>query len=181
EQLRVAHVDPAALDADPVAGLEADADLRLEEHPAAEVDLAVRRILVILGRTRVHGDPEARPDVEPVAELRRQADRGVIGLARAVQRAEDVGLERGVADIAATPAEHDVGAALDAALVERGLDVMDIESAERLASNCWGSRRGESGTGEDARDFHGASMRDEALGSLAQPAACHAAIDWFGH
>ena len=141
----MAHVDPARLDRRPAADAGADADLGLEQHPAAERDLVGAE--EIAGRAVVDGDADPRADEDAVAELRRQAGGGVAGVAGGVERPEGIGLERGPADPAAAPAELDVEAVLDSRLVDRQLDVVDVEAAEQLAG--LGGRRQRRGGGSE--------------------------------
>ena len=62
--------------------LGADADLRLEQHAAAESDLVGAEEFA--GRAGVDGEPEAGTEYRiRRAELRREADRGIIGVAGA--------------------------------------------------------------------------------------------------
>ena len=98
EQLRVAHVDPARFDAEAIVDLRADRDFGLEKHAASELDLVVREILEFLRRPVVDRNSQARAEVETAPEFRRQSDRGVAGVACGVERAEDIGLDRRVAD-----------------------------------------------------------------------------------
>ena len=61
-----------------VVDLGADPELGLEQHAAAEVDLVVGQVLEFSRRAGVDRNAEAGPDVDPLAELRRHADRGVV-------------------------------------------------------------------------------------------------------
>ena len=84
EQLGVAHVDPARLDARAGSLTCAPiAELGLEQDAAAECDL-VGAVMNFVGRAVVDRDAEAGPDVDPAAEFRRQADRGITGVRRRV-------------------------------------------------------------------------------------------------
>ena len=72
---------------------DADAEFRLEQHAASERDLVDGR-LIFARRSGVDGDPEPRPDVDSVAELRRQSDRRIAGVAGGIERTEHIGLQR---------------------------------------------------------------------------------------
>ena len=78
--------------------------------------------------------PIARPDVEAVAELPRQAGRGIAGVALGVDRAEDVRLQPGAGMmLAAAIAELEIGPAFArAAKAEPGADGMGIDPAEHF-------------------------------------------------
>src|SRR5207253_3007895 len=155
EQLRVAHVDPARLDAGAAGEANPDAEFGLEQDSAAEVDLVVGQILKLLSRTVVDGDSDPGADVNSIAELRRQTDRRIARVSSGIQGAEHVGLKRRMADPAATITELKVGAVFNAALVQRSLDVVGVDAAKHFPGMRGSERdRGEKGEAAGAAD-HG--------------------------
>src|SRR5205823_1621029 len=133
------------------------------QHPAAERDLVGTKVFA--RRAGVDRKAQARAGEEFAAELRRQADRGVRRIAGAVERAEDIWLQRRMRDSAAAVAEHEVGSAFDPALVRRQLDVMRVQAAEQLpgcgrrsSENC-----GEGGKSDLEHPRDNASCRDWCL------------------
>src|SRR4051812_44551195 len=109
----MAHVHPACLDSRALGDADPNADLGLEQDAAAELDLVVGKILELLVRAVVDGDPDSGPDVDAVAKLRGQAHGSVARVARGVQGSEDVRLQRRVTDAPAAIAELEIGPIFD--------------------------------------------------------------------
>src|SRR5438067_1996787 len=173
----MAHVNPAGFEAQPAVDLRSDAELGLEQHAAAEGDLVGAEMFG--GRAGMDSDAEAGADVDALAELRRQAERGVTRLARGVDGAEQVGLQRCAGDAAPAVTEHRVRAAFDTALVGRQFDVVDVEAAEQFAG--MGGRSGREG--QDQKQARASHRRAQCMAAQfvpPHPPACHARTVSFG-
>ena len=99
--------------------------------------------IIFAGRPVVDGEAKPWTDVPAVAEAEAGGDsrRGVTRLSGGVQRAEDIGLQPRAEEAAAPVADRKVDPVLDAGLVERRLDIMDMKAAEQLARACSSGQR----------------------------------------
>ena len=131
-------MDPACLKRCPLGQAHSDPQFRLEQDATAEGNAVGAVELVV--RSGVDGDAEARPNENPLAKFRGQAEGGIMGLSGRVGRGKGVWLERGSADAVPAVAELDIRAGLDPAPGQEGVDVMDVEAAEQFPGRR-GSRR----------------------------------------
>ena len=92
--------------------------------------------------------PDARSEEDFIPKLTRDSERPVMRLPGGMHRDKEVLLQPQFGQGLASPAEHDVGAALDAAQRERRIDIMDIDAAENLVG--FGGR-GDEGRCDDRR------------------------------
>ena len=131
----MADMEPVRLDRDPLADLDPEAELRLEQDSRAQI--AAQISVDDAARTVVDGKSDPGPHKDLPSDLPAQAGGGEVRPALGADRDQGVGRRRpdDLQTLYAFAAEagRERDTAFIAALVERRIDVVGVEAAEQLA------------------------------------------------